>query len=91
MAKDKLYFQDETEDIIALSYIAEQAGWTWLETSRQAKITAIGHTISTKRLQQSRQSLPKEKNDLTGQERGYSSGGQNRNPVCISIYFKGSA
>ena len=69
MAKDKLYFQDETEDIIALSYIAEQAGWTWLETYRQAKITAIGHTISTKRLQQSRQSLPKEKNDLTGQER----------------------
>ncbi len=69
MAKDKLYFKDETEDIIALSYIAEQAGWTWLETYRQAKITAIGHTISTKRLQQSRQSLPKEKNDLTGQER----------------------
>lgn len=69
MAKDKLFFQDETEDIIALSYIAEQAGWTWLETYRQAKITAIGHTISTKRLQQSRQSLPKEKNDLTGQER----------------------
>ena len=69
MAKDKLYFQDETEDIIALSYIAEQAGWTWLETYRQAKITAIGHTISTRRLQQSRQSLPKEKNDLTGQER----------------------
>ncbi|HFI0397620.1 TPA: replication initiation/membrane attachment protein [Streptococcus suis] len=69
MAKDKLHFQDETEDIIALSYIAEQAGWTWLETYRQAKITAIGQTISTKRLQQSRQSLPKEKNDLTGQEK----------------------
>lgn len=69
MAKDKLYFQDETEDIIALSYIAEQAGWTWLETYRQAKATAIGHTISTKRLQQSRQSFPKESTDLTTQEK----------------------
>lgn len=68
MAKDKLLFQDETEDIIALSYIAEQAGWTWLETYRQAKATAIGQTISTKRLQQSRQSLPTESANLTAQE-----------------------
>lgn len=68
MAKDKLLFQDEAEDIIALSYIAEQAGWTWLETYRQAKATAIGQTISTKRLQQSRQSLPTESTNLTAQE-----------------------
>lgn len=68
MAKDKLLFQDEAEDIIGLSYIAEQAGWTWLETYRQAKATAIGQTISTKRLQQSRQSLPTESANLTAQE-----------------------
>ncbi len=68
MAKDKLLFQDESDDIIALSHIAEQAGWTWLETYRQAKATAIGQTISTKRLQQSRQSLPQAKPSLTGQE-----------------------
>ncbi|HEM6111942.1 TPA: replication initiation/membrane attachment protein [Streptococcus suis] len=68
MAKDKLLFQDEAEDIIGLSYIAEQAGWTWLETYRQAKATAIGQTISTKRLQQSRQTLPTESANLTAQE-----------------------
>ncbi|HFI0794779.1 TPA: replication initiation/membrane attachment protein [Streptococcus suis] len=68
MAKDKLLFQDEAEDIIALSHIAEQAGWTWLETYRQAKTTAIGQTISTKRLQQSRQTLPTESANLTAQE-----------------------
>ncbi|HEL2218143.1 TPA: replication initiation/membrane attachment protein [Streptococcus suis] len=68
MAKDKLLFQDEAEDIIALSHIAEQAGWTWLETYRQAKATAIGQTISTKRLQQSRQTLPTESANLTAHE-----------------------
>ncbi|HFR3426012.1 TPA: replication initiation/membrane attachment protein [Streptococcus suis] len=68
MAKDKLLFQDEAEDIIALSHIAEQAGWTWLETYRQAKETAIGQTISTKRLQQSRQARPLASGHLTPQE-----------------------
>ncbi|HFU4111649.1 TPA: replication initiation/membrane attachment protein [Streptococcus suis] len=68
MAKDKLLFQDEAEDIIALSHIAEQAGWTWLETYRQAKATAIGQTISTKRLQQSRQARPLASGHLTPQE-----------------------
>lgn len=68
MAKDKLLFQDEAEDIIALSHIAEQAGWTWLETYRQAKATAIGQTISTKRLQQSRQARPLASGNLTPQE-----------------------
>lgn len=68
MGKDKLLFQDETEDIIALSHIAEQAGWTWLETYRQAKATAIGQTISTKRLQQSRQARQVPAGHLTLQE-----------------------
>lgn len=68
MAKDKLLFRDEAEDIIALSHIAEQAGWTWLETYRQAKATAIGQTISTKRLQQSRQAKPLASGHLTPQE-----------------------
>ncbi|WP_155972647.1 replication initiation/membrane attachment protein [Streptococcus ruminantium] len=69
MARDKLLFQNEAEDIIALSYIAEQAGWTWLETYRQAKATAIGQTISTKRLQQSRQSFSLENGSLTAKEK----------------------
>ncbi|MEG3310833.1 replication initiation/membrane attachment protein [Streptococcus sp. SS-4456] len=68
MAKDKLLFQDEAEDIIALSHIAEQAGWTWLETYRQAKVTAIGQTISTKRLQHSRQARPLASGNFTPQE-----------------------
>lgn len=68
MAKDKLVFQDEAEDVIGLSHIAEQAGWTWLETYRQAKATAIGQTISIKRLQQSRQALPQISSNLTARE-----------------------
>ncbi|NQN86463.1 replication initiation/membrane attachment protein [Streptococcus suis] len=68
MAKDKLLFQDEAEDIIALSHIAEQAGWTWLETYRQAKATAIGFTLSTKRLQQSRQAKQVPAGHLSPQE-----------------------
>lgn len=68
MAKDRLVFQDESDDIIAISHIAEQAGWTWLETYRKAKETAIGQTISSKRLAQSRRSASPAKAELTSQE-----------------------
>ncbi|AUA19658.1 replication initiation/membrane attachment protein [Streptococcus suis] len=89
MAKDKLLFQDEAEDIIALSYIAEQAGWTWLETYRQAKATAIGQTISTKRLQQSRQSLPTESANLTAQEQAIVREAKSKSSLTFLSFIKG--
>lgn len=69
MAKDQLRFQDETDDVIALSHIAERSGWTWLETYRKAKETAIGQVISTKRLSQSDQASAKQTSGLTDQEK----------------------
>ncbi|HEL1648134.1 TPA: replication initiation/membrane attachment protein [Streptococcus suis] len=88
MAKDKLLFQDEAEDIIGLSYIAEQAGWTWLETYRQAKATAIGQTISTKRLQQSRQSLPTENASLTAQEQAIVREAKSKSSLTFLSFIK---
>lgn len=88
MAKDQLFFQDESEDIIGLSHIAEQAGWTWLETYRQAKATAIGHTISIKRLQQSRQISSSDISDLTVQERAVVSEAKTKSSLAFLTILK---
>lgn len=69
MAKDKLLFENETEDVIALSHLAEQSGWTWLETYRYAKETAIGYTISVNRLRQLSASQEQVEGSLTAQEK----------------------
>lgn len=69
MARDKLRFQQETDDMIALEYLAEQEGWNWLELYQKAKETALDQMISTKRLAQKIQGHHQApKGSLTAQE-----------------------
>ncbi|HEL2057693.1 TPA: replication initiation/membrane attachment protein [Streptococcus suis] len=51
MRRDKLAFQDEAEDVIALTHLADSLGLSWLELYQLAKETAVQHQISLGRLQ----------------------------------------
>lgn len=50
MAREKLRFEEEEEDLLALFKYAEQAKKTWYETFEAAKATAVDGLISRKRL-----------------------------------------
>ncbi|MBM7315145.1 replication initiation/membrane attachment protein [Streptococcus suis] len=51
MRRDKLAFQDEAEDVIALTHLADSLGLSWLELYQLAKETAVQNQISLGRLQ----------------------------------------
>ncbi len=59
-----------------------------METYRQAKATAIGQTISTKRLQQSRQSLPTENANLTAQEQAIVREAKSKSSLTFLSFIK---
>lgn len=50
MGRDKLRFEDEKTDTIALYHLAEQANLTWFESYQVAKETAVDFVVSTKRM-----------------------------------------
>lgn len=50
MARDNLRFKDEKTDVFALFEYAERGKKTWFDTYQEAKRTALGQVISTKRL-----------------------------------------
>ncbi|MBF0778016.1 replication initiation/membrane attachment protein [Streptococcus cuniculi] len=52
MARDRLRFQNETDDVIALYHLAEKNGWDWMQAYKVAKETANGQVILVKRMEQ---------------------------------------
>lgn len=58
MARDRLRFQNETDDVIALYHLAEKNGWDWMQTYQVAKKTAHAHVILVNRMAQKQATTP---------------------------------
>lgn len=58
MARDRLRFQNETDDVIALYHLAEKNGWDWMQTYQVAKETAHNQVILVNRMVQKQETAP---------------------------------
>ena len=52
MARDGLRFENEQADVLELFAIADEKKWTWFETYKLAKTTAVAQVISVKRMRE---------------------------------------
>lgn len=88
MVTDQLRYQNEQEDVLALHYLAEKSGLSWLELYQVAKKTAHEKMIQPKRMQQELQKEPQVSGQLTVQEQAIVRESQSKTAMEFLVFLK---